>query len=81
MESQLSGLRGQAELTVQFDQETDIGVKFAGYMQIQELREALLPVMQQSLDLASNGCDEFKICPKCNKNSRKLEWQYHPFLY
>lgn len=80
VESQLNGLRGQMELNVQFDQEKDIGVKFAGYMQIQELRAALLPVMQQSLDIASSHCNEFKICPKCNKVAVKL-LQQSPFMY
>ena len=47
--------------------------------QLEEVKRSCGPlvrayaVMQQSLDLASNGCKDFKICPKCNKNSRKLE--------
>ena len=65
---------------MKFSGETDVGVKFAGYMQTPALREPLIQVIQQSLDLASYRCNEFKICPNCNRAADRLTAQL-PFLY
>ena len=46
VEAQLENLKGDAELLIKFNNETDVGVKFAGYMQTPELRALLIPIMQ-----------------------------------
>ena len=47
VKAQLNEISGEAEPCVRFGSETDIGVKFAGYMRTPELRALLIPIMQQ----------------------------------
>ena len=65
VKAQLNDISGEAEPRVRFGSETDIGVKFAGYMQTPELRALLIPIMQQQLELASYK--ELEIHPDCDK--------------
>ena len=80
VKAQLNDISGEAELRVRFSGETDIGVKFTGYMQTPELRALLIPIMQQQLELTSYKYERFKICPNCNTAADKLTAQL-PFLY